>query len=103
MSIYLHAKHDYQNWKSICRCAICNGSLQYPFFAWGPTFALCLRCAQTNKDGIMSDLIHLAAIADLRDVSPNKEKGEGNAQWDCCRDRFDRDADACTGGRSSEL
>jgi len=53
------------------RCAVCGGPLQFPFLCWdqagsGSDLCICGECCHRIKDGLMADMIQIAAILDMR-------------------------------------
>ena len=50
------------------KCSTCGGKLSYPFVCWesGDYVCICGRCCQQIKDGLMADLIQVAATWDMR-------------------------------------
>jgi hypothetical protein len=66
----INTRHDYH---SDCRdshkCSVCDDGLDYPFICWvgeGAGLYICGPCCRRIKDGLMADLIQLAATMDLR-------------------------------------
>jgi hypothetical protein len=52
------------------RCFHCGGRLYAPFlhYAAKAHLCICLKCCRELKRGLTADLIHLSAIAELRDI-----------------------------------
>jgi hypothetical protein len=50
-------------------CDACNGKLDFPFVFWygARSLRVCGRCCQESKEGLMADVIQVAATWDLRD------------------------------------
>jgi hypothetical protein len=53
-------------------CSVCGNGVQPPFMAWEAEtdILICGPCASRVKDGFAADLIHLAAIMELKKVQP---------------------------------
>ena len=51
------------------KCSDCGGELFYPFMAWSgePGIFLCSKCCLGAKDGLIADLIHFAAVVQMRE------------------------------------
>src|SRR5262245_25703704 len=64
----INTRHDYWSWHKIRKCSVCGDDLNYPFIYWHGDNGLCIcaPCCQRNKDGLIADLIQLAAIMDLQ-------------------------------------
>ena len=63
--------HDFKPGRHGNPCSCCGGMLQYPFLAWGGEgegFCLCSICCQRCRDGLIADLIHCAAIAEMQEL-----------------------------------
>lgn len=54
-------------------CSECKEPLHYPFLEWNNEVHFCGKCCQRIKKGFTADLIHVAAIMDLRDVGYRQE------------------------------
>ena len=67
MSVVQFAKEDVTAAADRCVCSICDCKLYPPFLCW-TDLAICQDCCQKHKRGLMADIIHFAAIADLRDL-----------------------------------
>src|SRR5690606_8467045 len=52
------------------KCNMCGSSLSYPFlFWWGEKdIFICGQCSAKCKEGLMADLVQIAAIMELRRV-----------------------------------
>jgi hypothetical protein len=51
-------------------CTICDGRLLPPFLEWHGMEAdlfICTRCCRKYKNGLLADMVQVAAIADLHD------------------------------------
>lgn len=70
MSVYTN-KTDYRETRAN-ECIICDGPLRAPFFEWNAKFVMCGKCVHKIKNGLIADLIHLAAIIDLQKLYPNQ-------------------------------
>jgi hypothetical protein len=47
-------------------CTICERRAHYPFLCWhGSKLIICRECCREVKRGLIADLLHLGAIADL--------------------------------------
>lgn len=50
-------------------CIICTKKLSGPFVEWlGTDLFICAPCCRTIKKGLMADMVHAVAIADLHDL-----------------------------------
>lgn len=50
-------------------CIICKEKLWGAFVEWhGTDLFICAPCCRKIKNGLMADMVHAAAIADLRDL-----------------------------------
>jgi hypothetical protein len=51
------------------KCVLCDGKLWPPFLHWhNQTLFICGECCRQNKNGLTADLVHVAAIMDLRNL-----------------------------------
>ncbi len=68
MTVVTCKGNDLFNAADKLKCAECGeGLLPYPFLHWHGAFCLCGKCCQNVKHGLTADLIHVAAIRELRD------------------------------------
>jgi hypothetical protein len=51
-------------------CLVCGDALRFPFLVW-EGIRVCSGCCLKIKNGFMADMIHLAAIAELRKFYPS--------------------------------
>lgn len=48
-------------------CAVCGERLRYPFLSWHYSeIRICVACCKEIKNGLSADLVHAAAICELR-------------------------------------
>jgi hypothetical protein len=57
------------------RCSICKEKLmQYPFIRWwagGDDVFFCAVCSARIRDGMMADLVQIAAIVEIQRIAPH--------------------------------
>jgi hypothetical protein len=82
MSVFTNKYHDVQEFgfggRHTNTCFRCGGPCHYPFLHWDGkkperSLFICSRCCHEIKSGLMADLVHLAAIVDLRRLGYVKE------------------------------
>jgi hypothetical protein len=67
MNVITNCSHYMYNYYKNNKCTFCNKPLSIPFIEWHSVF-ICGPCCRTIKEGLTADLIHVAAIMDLRAV-----------------------------------
>lgn len=73
MSVVIHKDGDYRN-NLGNRCSFCDTKLRPPFVVWDcmpsseADLLICGPCCRKIKNGLMADLVQVAAIAELHDL-----------------------------------
>jgi hypothetical protein len=68
MTVVLSKTTSLYRIKPDAACTFCGGPLHAPFVEWraNPPVYICKCCCMTLGNGIMADIIHVRAIAELR-------------------------------------
>ena len=67
MSVILSRENRMSCRKPETRCFECHGHLGYPFVEWNDLF-ICAKCCRRIKNGLMADIVQVAAIAELHSL-----------------------------------